>query len=418
MDKEIIKQLIVENQEYIQNIEFTKRDYFFEQEGNYVLIGPRRAGKTYCMYQRIAELLATGVDIKSVLYINFEDERLLELKISDLDLIVESFKELFGVLPIYFLDEIQNIEGWEKFARRLADKNNRVFITGSNANMLSREIATTLGGRFIIKEIYPFTFQEFLHANGLFPEDNWEYGSQRFEIRKQFETYFYYGGFPEIQKFQDKRNWIDNLYQKIFYGDIISRYKIRNDYALKLMIKKLAESTHDEISFNRIKNIIQSSGTKIGTATIIEYAGFLEESWLIFGIKNYLSKISERESIRKYYFIDNGILSLFLYRPETILLENIVACKLKQLYKDQVYYVKDKTEVDFYIPTTKTLIQVAYSLGSDETEKREINSLVKAAELVETEKLLIITLDDQRSIINGNHKIEIVSVWKWLLLTN
>jgi uncharacterized protein len=418
MDKEIIKQLIVENQEYIQNIEFTKRNYFFEQEGNYVLIGPRRAGKTYCMYQRIAELLATGVDIKSVLYINFEDERLLELKISDLDLIVESFKELFGVLPIYFLDEIQNIEGWEKFARRLADKNNRVFITGSNANMLSREIATTLGGRFIIKEIYPFTFQEFLHANGLFPEDNWEYGSQRFEIRKHFETYFYYGGFPEIQKFQDKRNWIDNLYQKIFYGDIISRYKIRNDYALKLMIKKLAESTHDEISFNRIKNIIQSSGTKIGTATIIEYAGFLEESWLIFGIKNYLSKISERESIRKYYFIDNGILSLFLYRPETILLENIVACKLKQLYKDQVYYVKDKTEVDFYIPTTKTLIQVAYSLGSDETEKREIISLVKAAELVETEKLLIITLDDQRSIINGNHKIEIVSVWKWLLLTN
>jgi len=417
MDKEILKHLIVENQEYIQSVSYIHRNYFFEPEGNYVLVGPRRAGKTYCMYQRIAELIASGVDVTSILYINFEDERLLELKITDLDLIVESFKEMFGVAPIYFLDEIQNIEGWEKFARRLADKNNRVYITGSNAKMLSHEIATTLGGRYMIKEVYPFTFEEFLFSNNILLEKNWDFSSQRFEIRKQFDVYFYSGGFPEIQKFQDKRNWLDNLYQKIFYGDIVVRYSIRNEYALKLMIKKLAESIHDEVSFNRIKNIIQSSGTKIGTATIIEYASFLEESWLIFGIKNYLSKISERESTRKYYFIDNGILSLFLYRPETILLENIVACKLRQVYYDQVFYVKDKTEVDFYIPSTKTLIQVAYSLTLDETEKREINSLIKATEIVEAENLFIITLDDQRIITQGDMSIQVVSVWKWLLKT-
>ena len=415
MDKETIKKILVENHELILKVELVKRDVFFEDAGNYVLVGSRRAGKTYCMLQVIKDMLSRGTDLSSIFYINFEDERLLELKVTELNLMVDAFKELFTTTPIYFLDEIQNIDGWEKFARRLADAGSRVFITGSNAKMLSREIATTLGGRFIIKEIYPYNFQEYLTANLIELENNWKYGAQRFEIRKHFETYFYYGGFPEILRFKEKRQWLDNLYQKIFYGDLVARYKIRNEFALKLTVKKLAENIHDEVSFNRIKNIIQSTGTKIGTSTVLEYISFLEESWLVFGVKNYLAKISDRETKKKYYFIDNGILSLFLINPATILLENMVAVKLRQLYADQFYYVKTSNEVDFYIPSKKMLIQVCYMMSKTDTEKREMNALLKINEVIKADYLTIITLDEERKKNVNGLEINIIPILKWLL---
>jgi predicted AAA+ superfamily ATPase len=201
MNKDLIKQVIIENHEFINKVELIEREFFVENEGNYVFVGSRRAGKTYCMFQIIKNIIKTGTPIERILYINFEDERLLELKLEDLNLIIDCFREMFNTIPIIFLDEIQIINGWEKFGRRLADTGYRIFITGSNATMLSKEIATTLGGRFLIKEIFPFTFTEYLRANNVELENNWEFSSQRFEIRKKFDTYFYFGGFPEILKF-------------------------------------------------------------------------------------------------------------------------------------------------------------------------------------------------------------------------
>jgi len=329
MNKALLKQIIVENHEFVNNVELFKREATFEEKANYVLVGPRRAGKTFTLFEVIKDKLGKGASISDILYINFEDERLLELTGQHLNLLLEAYRELFDKKPVLFLDEIQNITGWEKFARRLADQQYTLFITGSNAQMLSAEIASTLGGRFIVKEIFPLSFREYLHANGLFPVKNWEFSEQRFAIRKLFDDYFYFGGFPEIIRFNDKQLWLRNLYNKIFFGDIVTRYKIRNDFALKLMIKKLSEATHDEISFTRIRHIIQSAGIKIGTATLIEYVKYLEASWLLFGVKNYFAKTGQRESKGKYYFIDNGILSLFLLNPETILLGKYGCCSFE-----------------------------------------------------------------------------------------
>lgn len=415
MNKEIIKQIIIENQEFIKDVNLYERDNKLEKQGNYVLIGARRAGKTYTMLKYIKDTISRGTDLSQILYINFEDERLIELKASDLNQIVEAFRELFNDKPLIFLDEIQNIQGWEKFARRLADQNYHVFITGSNAQMLSREIATILGGRFQIYEVFPLSFEEYLKMNHLIPEKNWEYSSQRFEIRKLFETYFYFGGFPEINKFDEKKLWLRNLYSKIFFGDIITRYKIRNDFALKILVKKLAESVHDEITFTRIRNIIQSSGIKIGTATIIEYLSHLNESWLVFKIENYFAKITEKETSGKYYFIDNGILSLFLLNPETILLENIVALQLKRKYGNDFYFLKKNYEVDFYVPEEKLMLQVSHKQTKPETENREINAMQVLSDTIETKSMVIITLDIEKQVDSGKNKISFIPVWKWLL---
>lgn len=415
MNKELLKKIIIENQEFIRKVDVMPRHVEFDKTANIVFVGPRRAGKTFAMFQIIKNMFADGMPSTAVLYINFEDERLLEMTSRDLDLILDAWRELFEQKPVIFLDEIQVIHGWEKFARRLADTKYQVFITGSNARMLSSEIATTLGGRFMIHEIFPLTFAEYLMMKNITPESNWHYTEQRFEIRKQFDEYFYSGGFPEILQFDNKRLWLNNLYQKIFFGDLIARYNIRNDFALKLMVKKLAESIHNEISYNRIRHIIQSTGVKIGTATIIEYAKYLSETWLIFDVKNYYAKITERESSGKYYFIDNGILALFLMNPETILLENSVACHLRRRYGKEIFFAKRNTELDFYIPSDALLIQVAYQINAQDTEQREINALVKSAAELKANNLLIITLDDEKTVEVNGYRINIVPIWKWLL---
>jgi len=328
MQKDTIKKIIIEGQERITGLSVIKRDFKIDPAANYIFTGQRRAGKTYFLYQLIQERLKSNTPVGEILYINFEDERLLELNYSNLDLIIESFKELHQDNPVIFFDEIQNIAGWQKFARRLTDSGYQVFVTGSNAQMLSSEMASTLGGRYMIKEITTLSFPEFLVFNNVELKKNYEHSQQRFYVKKLLEDYFYFGGFPETLKYSDKKEYLSNLFQKVFLGDIIARHKVRNVFALKLMLKKLAESTMGETSFNRLKNIINSTGINVGTATLIEYMQYLEESYMIKGISNYHSKITERETKKKYYFRDNGLLNLFLTIGESHLLETLVFHKL------------------------------------------------------------------------------------------
>lgn len=416
MDQELIKQIIGENQEFVQNVKLLQRPFKFEDNGNYVFLGIRRAGKSYLMFQRIHELMKRGVDIEEILYLNFEDERFIGLKSEDLDEIKRVYEETFSSRPIFFLDEIQIVPGWEKFVRRLADKSYRVFVTGSNAKMLSSEIATTLGGRFLIQNVYPFSFREFLKFEGFELKPNWLYTpGTRNGVVRSFDTYFYNGGFPELLSFEDKRSWLSGLYQKIFFGDLVARYSLRNSDSMRLLVKKLAESVMQPSSYNRLKNIVSSAGESVGVRTIIDYVGYLQETWLIFSLENYAARFAERESNRKYYFIDNGILNLFIFRPETLLLENLVAITLHRQFGEKVYFYNQHIEVDFYIPEESWLIQVSYNISDVQTFEREVNGIVKAAKFLNAERLQIVTRNDERVIEKDGLSIEVLPIWKWLI---
>lgn len=417
MNKELIKNIIVEYQEFVFNKTFMERPFVLEEHANYVFVGLRRSGKSHLMYQQIHRLIKNGHTIDEILYINFEDDRLTGLLLEDLDTIKLSYEELYPSRPIFFLDEIQIIPQWEKFVRRLADIGYQVYVTGSNAQMLSSEIATTLGGRFLIQEVYPYSFAEYLQAQNILLETNWIYKTAiRSEIIRQFNNYFYDGALPELLLFKDKRSWLSNLYQKIFFGDLIARYTVRNVNAMRLLIKKLAESVKQPSSYTRLTHIISTTGTKVGTQTIIDYLNYAEECWLIFSISNYATKFVEKESNKKYYFIDNGLLNLFLFDPETSLLENIVAIQLRKKYKKQVYFYNQNVEIDFYIPEEALGIQVSYSLHDPETEKREINAFLKISGLLNLDRMIIITKDEKRSIpIAENKSIEVIPIWEWLL---
>ena len=411
--REIFKQIIVQRQDWLRKIDLHVRKVDLEKNANYVFTGLRRAGKTYYLYQIIQSFIKKN-NFDSILFINFEDERLIGMSHLQFNEILEAYKELFDLQPIIFLDEIQNIEHWQKFARRLADDGYRVYVTGSNAEMLSSEIASTLGGRYVNKEILPLSFSEFLSFQNKKFSTNAIYSDERIELKKQYLTYLEFGGFPELLNLENKRDYLSSVYQKLFYGDLIARYKISNPNLLKFLIKKLAESVNNETSVNRIKNLIKSTGVSIGSNTLFDYLNYLESSFLIAPISNYYSKFVEKETNKKYYFLDTGILMLFLNDQDTKLLENQIYIELRRRGFTP-YFLKSKLEVDFYVPEKNLLIQVSYTISDPETRKREIKALESAMKSLEISESIIITIDEREIIETSSGKIKVIPAFEWLM---
>ncbi|MEF9986188.1 MAG: ATP-binding protein [Bacteroidales bacterium] len=419
MDRSILKSVIADNQLEVPKYRVIPRMFSFEEFGNYVFVGIRRAGKSFLLYQRMQQLLLQGTGWDEMLYINFEDERLVGMCIDDLNLLLEIHLEMYDKKPTLFLDEIQNIAGWEKFARRMADTKHRVYITGSNAKMLSGDVQTTLGGRYITVDVYPYDFKEYLTANNVTITPTSLIATEtKSEILRKFNDYFYFGGFPEGATLNAKRDYLTSVYQKIYLGDIATRHSIDNTFALRILFKKVAESVKQPVSFNRIANIVSSTGAKVGTTTVINYMEYAKDAWLISSIHNIASKLADKESTPKYYFNDNGILNLFLLDGRTSLLENMVAITLLRRYgrEDAVFFYNRNIEVDFYLPDSATAIQVCYSLdNSDGTYDREVGALIKLTKTLDCSRLMIITYSEERTIEIENKTIEVLPIWKWLL---
>ena len=418
MNHSILKQVINDQIEVIQNADIIERDYSFEKNVNYVLVGLRRSGKSTLLYKIAKELVDEGCDWSQIIYVNFEDDRLLGFTMNDFNDIVETAYELTDAKDIYyFFDEIQIIEGWEHFARRMADQKKRVYITGSNAKMLSAEMASILGGRYIPKMIMPFSFGEALDYKKIAHDDAALFTtSKSAKIRRACQEYVSDGGFPEAQLLNNKREYIKSVYEKVLLGDIMEREQVKNKMALRLMIKKIAETVMHEVSFNTLAGNVKATGTKTSTDSMIEYTAYAENAYLLFRTKNYASKFAEKESIPRFYFYDNGLLSLFLVDKPSALLENAVAVHLKRKYEDDVYYFKSKQtgiDIDFYLPEQACAIQVSYSLG--DAEERETRSLISFAEKTEgVKKLIIVTSEEERSIERDGHEIEVIPIHKFL----
>ena len=354
------------------------------------------------------------------MYLNFEDERLENFDTEDFNRLLECHQEMYGKRPMLFLDEIQNIDCWHKFARRMADAKYTIFITGSNAKMLSGEINTTLGGRFMIAEVYPYNFKEFLAVHQVSTSEIDLLATEgRARVIRAFDEYLRYGGLPAAALLPAKRNYLSSVYQKIYMGDIIARNKITNVAGIRVLVRKMAESVCRPISYNRINNLLSSVGGKLSLATTIKYVEYCEEAWLLLRLRNYASTLADKESNCKYYFIDTGILGLFLIDKDAMLLENLVAIQLFRIYghdidNGRVFFYNDGCEVDFYIPDDELAIQVSYSLRDEETRKRETEALQKLPNRLPCRRRLILTYDEEETISDKHGTIEVMPVWKWI----
>ncbi len=422
IQKEVIKEILFENRREVEEQQIVERNFTMEDFANYVLIGVRRAGKSFLLYQQMQHNLRRGIGWDSMLYINFEDERLIGMTVQELNLILEVHGMMSAKKPTLFLDEIQNIEGWEKFARRLADQKYRVYITGSNAKMLSSDVATTLGGRYVTKHVMPYSFCEYLRANSVpFTDEAVHTTSGRADIQRHFADYCQYGGFPEGAKLASKRDYINSVYQKIYLGDIAARNQIANQFALRILFRKMAESVKQPVSFTRLSNIVASTGTKLGKSTLINYVEYSQNAFLIYPIKNIADNLTQRETNPKYYFVDNGIISILAIDVETSLLENMVALELLRRYgiDERVFFYNRNVEVDFYVPDAAIAIQVSYNpRKTDDTWERETTALVKLSKVLDCRRLLLLTYEQEETVEISGTTIEVLPVWKWLLDTS
>lgn len=392
--------------------------------------GFRRVGKTYLFLQLIKELLKNKTR-EEVVYINFEDER-IPLKTEFLTLLLPTAKEVFeDKLEFLFLDEIQNIPNWSKWIRRIYDAGNiKLFVSGSSSKMSSKEIPTELRGRFLEINVFPLSFMEFLDFKSIkFDLKEIRYiREKRAEMLKAVNEYLTYGGMPEIVLSQeDKKMEIANsYYQTVIRRDIIERHKIRNEEALKALLRLLLNSTNYSIS--KLYNNLKSLNYKIGKTTLQNYIGYIENSYFMFSIPIFSYKIKDQmQYARKAYFIDNAFInsiSTKFSRNYGRLYENTVAVALIKKFKDSVHYWKNQQqeEVDFVVKQdlkVKELIQVCYDINDINTKEREIRALIKASKELKCKNLLIITEDkegiEEKSWFGVKGKIRYMPLWKWLL---
>lgn len=421
ISRSVLKEVILDAKKDIGNYIINNREVSLDAFPLQVLVGVRRCGKSFVLYQQIFRMLEAGHNWNEITYIDFEDQRLSGFEAEDFNLILECHTELYGTRPILFLDEIQNIEGWEKFARNLADRKFMVYITGSNAKMLSKEIMGQLGGRYLSAEIYPLSFREFLTFKGVAYDEKALLATEsRALFMKAYEEYFRWGGLPEAVNLPVKRNYLTSLYQRIYVGDIVARNKISNSKILQLMLKKMAESVMQPLSYTRLSKILSSVGGKVSVPTVSNYVGFSEDAWLILRLRNIASAFTEKETVCKFYFIDNGLLSLQLLNADTILLENMVALSLFRRYghdedNERVFFYNDNVEVDFYIPDEELAIQVSYRIDDDKTRAREVTALTKLPKVHPCKRRVIITFDEETTIEDSIGIIEVIPCWKWLL---
>lgn len=430
--KEDLKELI--RTFHKKNLDFKRRDINIPFNTNKIitLIGARRVGKTHIFYQLINDLLKNGINIENILYINFEDER-FDFNKDNLKLIIDVYQELYPNLKLsdcyFFFDEIQNVDVWETFIRRIYDNYTKnIFITGSSSKLLSGEIATSLRGRSISYEIYPLSFKEFLNFKNINIDIYDE--KSKFKIKSEFENYFLNGSYPETLDFNSEIKY--KTYQEylsvMILKDIIDRYNLKNREILNIFIKKTLSSISTEFSINKFYNQLKSEGFNLSKDLLYEFPNYLQDIFLVYFLEKYNFSSMKRSLVsKKVYCNDVGFVNLFKFSEDRgRLLENLIYLELKRKDK-KVYYHFGKNECDFVIFDREKIvqaIQVTKSLENIDTKSREIEGLLDACKIYKLKEGLILTEDEDgeqlRELRLENSeilkvKIKIMSIYKWLL---
>jgi len=397
------------------------------------IIGPRRAGKTYFLFNTMERL--EGVKRTEMLYVNLEDDRLLPLGLGDLDRLLRTYYEIYPgnrKKRVYmFFDEVQNVDGWELFVRRVLDTENaQVFITGSSSKLLAKEIATAMRGRAISYLILPFSFPEFLRAREMEME-RYLSSEKKAWIMKYLDEFVKFGGFPEVLLERDELSRVKMLNEYVevmLMRDVVERHNVKNIKVLRMLFNALLSSFSKEFSVHKFFKFLGSQGIKASKNTLYQYIQHLEDAFAILPLRRFSYSIREIEqSLPKVYLIDSGYAAQLGFRSSQNvgrLMENVVATELLRRRSVnsmlEFYYWKDTSgkEVDFVLKEGRTiseLIQVCYDVEEYGTKMRERKALIKASEALRCKNLTIITWDYEEKETTDGRKIAYTPLWKWLL---
>ena len=376
-----------------------------------VISGLRRVGKSTLLAQ-----FAHRLGVEKFYYVNFEDDRFLGFQAEDANDLYQALLELFGEREIFIIDEVQNISGWEHFVRRFMDQGIKFYITGSNASLLSRELGTRLTGRYVPVELFPFSFGEFLRFRE-YPIPNLARLTtiDKARLQQALDEYLRLGGIPEPLKYPELQ-LLRTLYDDILYRDIATRYRIEEVRALKELAFYLMSNPTSQVSFNKLKEQLQLGSVN----TIKNYIEYLENGWLIFTMNVYDYSVRRQQiAAKKVYSIDTGLANAvgFNFSANTgKSMENAAFLALRRK-THEIYYVTTPGgyEVDFYLPSSHQLIQVAQSIDQTATREREIRALLDAKRSLDISSGLILTDSNANSAIENGFTITIRSLAEWLL---
>ena len=371
-----------------------------------VITGIRRCGKSTLLRQ-----LSKRYD--DFLYINFDDDRLMDFTVADFPTLMLVFEKTSPGVKTLFIDEIQNISGWERFIRRIHDEGYKVFLTGSNANLLSQELGTRLTGRHTSVTLFPFSFEEVLQFRSVRTDHITE--KKKAAILAEFDRYLAGGGFPDYLKSGDPE-YLKRIYDDIIYRDIVSRFGIREVKGFRQLAHYLVSNTANPATYNALKNTL---GFK-SVVSVRDYVGFLEQAYLIIEIFRYGHSLKKQYvSDKKLYCIDTGLRNAVAFRfsdDKGRLLENLILIELLRRNKS-VYFFKTQKECDFITEERGKItgaIQVCYEL-TQENRDRELGGLLGAMQVHGLAEGLILTYLQEESIVQGGYTIRVLPAWKWLI---
>lgn len=415
--KDLLKQIILEQQEILhaQNKRYVQRyiaDEWLQTSEILIISGIRRCGKSVLM-QQIRDRL-----VEKDFFFNFDDERLANFKLDDFQKLQECFVELFGEQHTYYFDEIQNIEGWERFVRRLYNAGNKIVITGSNARMLSRELGTHLTGRYIQVEIYPFSFQEYLAMNEIPVNAKTLYTTTgRATMVKSFVKYMECGGFPKFLQ-DGSVSYLTSLYESIIYRDILTRNGLTNEKEMLELMFYLASNATKRVTYSSLGKVVGIQHPD----TIKNYLEYIQQTYLISQLFRYDPSVKKQMmSPKKIYFVDNAIIKRIGFNATEnngVFLENLVFIELKRRGLD-VYYYADKKECDFIVRKglhISDAYQVTLKMDSPQTREREIAGVREAMQAYSLSKGYILTFEGKETInFDDGTIVEVVPVWEWIL---
>ena len=415
--KDLLKQIILEQQEILhaQNKRYVQRyiaDEWLQTSEILIISGIRRCGKSVLM-QQIRDRL-----VEKDFFFNFDDERLANFKLDDFQKLQECFVELFGEQHTYYFDEIQNIEGWERFVRRLYNAGNKIVITGSNARMLSRELGTHLTGRYIQVEIYPFSFQEYLAMNEIPVNAKTLYTTTgRATMVKSFVKYMECGGFPKFLQ-DGSVSYLTSLYESIIYRDILTRNGLTNEKEMLELMFYLASNATKRVTYSSLGKVVGIQHPD----TIKNYLEYIQQTYLISQLFRYDPSVKKQMmSPKKIYFVDNAIIKRIGFNATEnngVFLENLVFIEMKRRGWD-VYYYADKKECDFIVRKglhISDAYQVTLKMDSPQTREREIAGVREAMQAYSLSKGYILTYEGKETInFDDGTIVEVVPVWEWIL---
>ena len=431
MRKDTIKSLIALKQQEMP-FEVIRRDEELPINRKKIITipGVRRCGKSTLMMIAINALIESGVPVRNILWIGFDDERLKKMTSDDLDEIIVSYMEMYPDVPIkdvyMFFDEIQIIEDWEYFVLRVYKSYcKNIYLCGSNAMMLSTELSTALRGYPLEHKTYPLSFNEYCRFKGIGMDSYLE--QDKVKVRNAFIKYNHASAFPEVVltlSETEKLQLLNGYFDTMLLKDIAEHYGIANLPVLRYFVKRIMANLTKPTSILSIYNDIKSQGLRINKDELYRWADYVCDVFLFVRIPKYERSLAkEQKSQKKYYCIDNGLRSAVLL-PQSDdngkLLENIVFLHLYRNLKpaDCIFYFQESAECDFVIQRNEhvdELIQVTWDMSDRDTREREINGLLEASKATQCDKLTIITIDEECSFERNGRIIHAVPAWKWML---